>query len=172
MDNVSLTATAANFANSTEATGLRVDGYDNAPMPIPVGRIFAQEGWVRINVTPRHDIADMRSFGHTVPFFFSLLGNVNNYISVYISLANTVELAFNDGGGVHTANWAAAGAFVAGTTYLIEVQWNAAQMWLVVDGVTRITIVQPPNFAIVPTQWYAGTTQAGIWQMDATFGAP
>ena len=79
---------------------------------------------------------------------------------------------FNDGGGLHNAVWAAAGALVADTTYLMEVQWDAAHMELRVASALRINIVQPPSFAVVPTQWYAGTDQTGAQQVDAVFGPP
>lgn len=171
MDNVSLTATAANEANSTEATGLRVDGYDNAPMAIPAGVIFATSGWVRVNVTPRHDVEDMRDFGELTPYFFELVG-VATYIRVYVSGVNTVQLRFDDGGGLHAAAWAAGGALVAGTTYLFEVQWDAAHMELRTDGIVRITIVQPVDFvADVPATWYAGTRDTDDYQIDATFNS-
>jgi hypothetical protein len=169
---VSLTVTAANEADSTETTGLRVDGFDNAVInPIPPGRIFANEGWLRIGITPRHDIATMDDFGNTQPRFFHIWGDATNYIMARISAANTVELLFNDGGGLHTDTWAAAGALVADTTYLFEVQWDAAHMELRVDGIVRIDIAQPVAFVTVPTQWYAGTTQLGVNQIDATFNS-
>lgn len=172
LDPVSLTATPANEANSTEGTGIRIDGFDNAPQPIPAGNIFATEGWVRITVTPRHDIADMDDFGNTQPRFFHIWGDATNYIMVRISAANTVQLLFDDGGGLHNAVWAAAGALVADTEYLMEVIWSATQMWLVVDAVIRITIVQPVSFVTVPTQLYPGSTAAGLNQIGAVFGPP
>ena len=171
-DPVSLTCTPANLANSTEATGLRVDGYDNAPQPIPAGTIFAQEGWIRVGITHRHDIGDMRAFGELTPYFFIAWGNAANFILVQISAANTVTLTFNDGGGVHTANWAAAGAMTAANLDTLEVQWDAAHMELRVDTVLRINIAQPPNFAVVPTAFYPGTDQTGTQQVDAVLGPP
>jgi len=173
MDNVTITATPANQANSTENGGTRIDGFDQAPInPIPPGRIFATEGWVRINVTVRHDIATMDDFGETAPFFFRLEGNAANYIRVFLSAVNQIRLEFNDGGGVHNANWAAAGLLVAGTRYLMEVQWDAAHMELRVDSIVRINIAQPVNFALVPIVWWPGSNQIGKFQIDAVFSSP
>jgi len=152
--------------------GVSVEGFDSLVMNIPAGRIFAQEGHVRIAVTPRHSIAEMDNFGELTPEFFRMWGDATNYIVVRISAANTVQMWFDDGGGAHNAAWAAAGALVAGTEYLFEVKWDAVHMELLVDGVQRINIVQPVAFVTVPTAWWAGTTQLGTQQVDAVFGSP
>jgi len=173
LDAVSLTATPASEANSTENSGIRIDGYDNGPQPIPAGRIFAQEGHVSIKVRPRHDIADMRSFGNTQPWFFAAFGDGNNYIYAFVPAANTVRLQMRTtAGGVQTSDWAAAGALVADTEYLFEVVWSATQIRLDVDGATKATIVQPVNFATVPDTLYPGTRDTGANQFDAVFLAP
>ncbi len=173
LDDVSLTCTPASEANSTEPDGLRVDGYDNAPQVIPAGSIFATEGWIRWNVTPRHDILEIDDFGNSFPYYGQGWGDATNYINIAHGGANIVQLAFQAGGAGHqSANWAAAGAIVADTTYLFEVKWTATQMELLIDGVQRINIVQPVNFTTVPTTWYPGSRQALDRQIDAVFGAP
>jgi len=152
--------------------GIRVDGHDQAVQNIPAGRIFATEGWVRIGVTHRHDVADMRAFGNLTPRFWTLWGDATNYVFVNVSAANTVTLTFNDGGGVHTANWAAAGLLTAADKDKMEVQWDAAHMELRVDNVVRINIGQPVNFVTVPTLLYAGSDETGAQQVDAVFSSP
>ena len=63
-------------------------------------------------------------------------------------------------------------AIVAGTTYDIEVEYNATSMVLKVDNTTRITITQTVNFSTVPTIVYWGSKQDGTCQEDATAAAP
>jgi len=172
MDSVSLTVTPSSEANSAESGGLRLDGFDDAPQLILAGVITETAGDVRVKVTPRHDIADMDNFGNITPVFFHAFGDATNYIYVELSAANTVRLRFNDGGGEQSGTWAAAGDLVASTDYVFRVLWAASQMQLIVGGTVRITIVQPVNFATIPTQFYAGSNQAGDSQIDAVFSAP
>lgn len=169
---ITLTVTARTKANSTEGEWLTIDGYDSAPQPIPPGAITATRGHVKIKLKPRHDIADMRGFGETTPWFFRLWADAFDYIALWVPVANTVRLRFDDGGGAHMGDWAAAGALVADVEYLFEIKWNSVRMWLIVDGVTQITINQPPRFAVVPTQWWIGTHQGGAGQIDMAFAKP
>jgi len=170
---VSLTCTPANLANSTEGIGVRGDGLDQLAQPIPPGSIFATEGWLRIQVTPRHSIGVMRSFGNLTPRFGTAWGDATNYIYWNVSAANTVTLGFNAGGaGLQTGNWAAAGAVLAANNYVMEVIYDAAQMRLVCGGVTRITIVAAVNFGTIPTTFYAGSDQTGLQQVDSAFSSP
>ena len=171
-DDVSLTVTPADLANSAENGGLRVDGRDGAPQPIPAGSIAVTAGDIRITTAPRHDIADMDNFGNTTPVLFHVFGDATNYIYVELSAANTIRLRFNDGGGEHLGVWAAGGLLVADTDYLFRVVWTAAQMQLIVDDTVRITIAQPVNFGTMPTQIYPGSRQTVDYQVDAVFKAP
>jgi len=99
-------------------------------------------------------------------------GNAANFIRVFASAANTITMEFNDGGGLHTVNWACAGQVVAATTYLMEVRYTSGDMWLTQDGVERARITTPLAFAVTPTNVWWGSRQAGDLQVDATYASP
>lgn len=74
LDDVSLTVTPASEANSTESTGLRVDGYDALGQPFTHGNI---NGWrIVINTTPRHASTTYDTFNSIIffmnPYFSSV----------------------------------------------------------------------------------------------------
>ena len=152
--------------------GIRVDGLDTLSQTIPAGALGATNGKIAFYYTPRHNAADAVKFGVTGnnPYIFmARYINTSNYIVMRWALANTITCGFNDNGGEHTSNWDATGAIVAGTKYLIEVEWNPAQMTFSVDGAVKITIVEPVSFGTVPTVFYCGTTNSGDRTGDAVF---
>lgn len=167
---VSLTVTPASQANSTETSGLRVDGLDTLTQPIT--NLTATAGQIRFKWTPRHSAAGVVKFGNSAAYIVSLYGAADNYIRVYWSAANTITLAFNDGGGEHTTTWDATGAIAAGSTYAMQIDYSASVMTLSVGGVVKATITTAISFATVPTTAYWGSTSASISQIDATFAAP
>jgi len=170
MNNVSLTVTPASKANSTESTGLRVDGDDEATQTI--ANLTATSGHIRTGATPRHSAADAVKFGNTSAYILEAYGAADNYIRAYWSGANEITLAFNDGGGEHSDTWDATGAIVAGTTYQITVDYSATAMTFSIGGDAKITITTAINFATVPTDIYWGHAQDGTKQADASFSAP
>jgi hypothetical protein len=170
LDDVSLTITPANLANSAESGGLRVDGRDLCSQPIPAGTFTATSGWIKFKYIPRHDEVDVVDFGNPASYILRIYFDATHFIDLWHSLASRVDLAFNDGGGVHTANWAPA-TLAAGTEYEFEIQYNTGEMTLRIDGVTRITITTPINFANIPTIIYWGADQTGALQVDAVFKA-
>lgn len=170
MTPVSLTVTPASQANSAETSGLRVDGLDTCTQV--VANLSATTGRVRWNYTPRHDAADAVKLGNAAAYVASLYGAADNYIRVYWSAANTITLAFNGGGGEHTATWDATGAIAAGTSYTLQLDYSASEMTLSVDDVVKATITTGISFATVPTTAYWGSTSAGASQADATLAAP
>lgn len=167
---VTLTTTAATEDNSTESAGLRIDGRDTASQTI--SNLAATSGRIRFGYTPRHSAADVAKFGNATSYIVELYGDSNNYIRVYWSAANTITLAFNDGGGEHTQTWDATGAIMAGTTYQMQIDYNASQMTLSVDGMVKATITTSLSFATIPITAYWGSSQAGASQADALFAAP
>jgi hypothetical protein len=175
LDDVSLTVTPASAANSVESGGIRVDGWDIAPQPIPAGRLFPSSGWVRFRYLPRHSGANALKFGNATPYLVDYYGDVNNYFYVYWSAASTMTLAFKSAGGaLQTGNWATAGAILAGGNYLLEVRYDLNNMYLYVDNVLRITVTSPIAFTTVPVFCYpatANTVVAGQHE-DAVFLAP
>ncbi len=148
LTDVSLTVTPASSANSTETSGLRVDGRDTLSQPIT--NLTATNGVVKFKYTPRHNAADMLKFGVATPYIIDLYGNATNYIRVYWSAANTVTMAFNDGTTERVKSWDATGAIVAGTTYSMEINYSTTKMELKVDGVSKI------DFTHVDNWWTAG----------------
>ena len=172
LDDVSLTVTPASEANSLENGGLRVDGRDGAPQPIPAGMLGATGGHIKWKYTPRHDPADVMKFGVGVvvrPLYVYF--DATRLIYLDWTVANNFRLQFNDGGGVHSAAWNPA-ILNADTEYLMEIKYNASQMILRVDGITRITITTPINFTAIPNIVHWGTHGNGTFQADAVFSAP
>jgi len=173
MNDVSLTVTPASAANSVESGGIRVDGLDNCNQAIPANRLFPNFGWSRFDWIPRHAIADMDNFGFTTPMIALWRGDANNYIWIELSAANTIRLGYVTGGGAPvTGDWVAAGAFVAGTNYQLEIMWTPGDTRLIVDGTTRITIATGPAFPVVPVIFYAGSNNTPTYHVDAVFMAP
>ena len=169
---VTLTATPASAANSIENTGRRIDGYDNAVQPIPVGFLTPSVGWIRVRIRPRHTAAGLVLFGNTGPTILEAWGDATNYIRVYGTAANNIRLEFNDGGGVHQANWNCTGLIVADTEYLLEVLYAGSVMWLIIDHVQVATITQPIVFVTTPTNVYWGSQQALDEQADIVYVNP
>lgn len=146
--------------------GIRVDGLDTLVANIPAGSLGATSGKLRFNHIPRHDAADAVKFGNSSAYIADFYGDASNYIRIYWNAANTITLAFNDGGGEHTGTWDATGAIAADTTYLFEIEYSGSQMVLSVDGVAKITISQPVSFGTVPATAYLGSKQDGTLQTD------
>ena len=166
-----LTVTPATLANSTESTGIRVDGRDTYTQT--VSGLTSTAGSFGVNYTPRHSAGDVAKFGVSTPYIFDIYGNSTNYIRAYWSAANVITLAFNDGGTERYANWDATGVIVAGTTYSTKVTYSPTSAILSVDGVDKATAGAgtPPSFATVPTTLYMGSKNDGTLQGDATFAS-
>lgn len=172
LDDISLTVTPASLPNSAESGGLRVDGRDTLTQPIPAGMLGATSGWIKWKYIPRHDTADADNFGWNNPRMAVFWFDGTHYIQVLHIAAASLRLLFNDGGGLHQANWGPATLNV-GTEYSLEIKYNAAQMEFIVDGVTQITIVAPPNFgAGIPTTAWWVSGELGIYQVDSVIKAP
>lgn len=170
---VSLTVTPASLANSTETTGLRVDGRDTAVQADSEGALTATSGTIKWRMTPRHSAADVLKFGETTPYVLHAWGNATNYIAVYWSAANTLKLEYNAGGaGVQSGTYNATGAIVAGTTYSLEVAYTGTGATLKINDTTQITVTAAVSFATLPSNAYWGHKQDGTSQYDATFAAP
>ncbi len=172
LDPVSITVTPASEVNSTETNGLRVDGLDQCTQPITDMSAGEKTGKMSFKVTPRHAAADVAKFGETTPYIFVAWGDADDYIKLYWSAANTITLAFNDGGGEHSDTWDATGAIDADTEYLFEIEWDETQMTLSVDSVVKITISQQPTFDVALATAYIGQDGSNQQQGDAVFGAP
>lgn len=171
LNDVAVTVTPASEANSAEGTGRRVDGIDSLLNAVPAGRIRANNGDVRINITPRHTDVTTVLFGNGAPTILTIFGDANNYIVLLWSAASTIQLAYNaNGGGVVTNTWATGGAFfAAGVQHEFRIKWTNAGMQLYVDDVLRTTIIAPTGFVWPATIAYWGSTETSVNQVDAVF---
>jgi hypothetical protein len=172
LDDVSLTVTPASAANSVESGGIRVDGLDNCRQAIPVGRLFATQGWIRFRYIPRHNGADVLKFGITATELALIWGNANNFIELYWSAAGTIKLATIYGGVYDDNNWVTAGYIVAGNSYLFEIRYAPTGLQLLVDNVVRTTVPAVTGYAVAATQFYPGNDNATTHHNDAVFLAP
>jgi len=174
LDDVSITATAATQANSTEDGGIRVDGLDTLTQDI-TGKLGATSGKIRFNYTPRHDAADVAKLGMSSPQIMTISYNTDNYIYAWWSATNTVTFRMRVGGTSYNQTWDATGAIVAGTTYLVEIEYNSTQATLSVDRVVKATVTPGPGIdfgANIPDTFRAGTNISGVNQGDAVFTNP
>ena len=174
LDAVSLTVTPASEANSAESGGRRVDGRDTLTQPIPAGKLKATEGWVRWKMRMRHAPADLEAFQEsTLDAFLYLFGDASNYIYVAGTAANTITLGVNSAGaGAQTNTWDCTAAWTADEELLWEVRYNAASVWLIVAGVTRVTVTTAIAFGTVPATAYLGSNNSGARQGDVVFLNP
>jgi len=172
LDDVSLTVTPASYANSLENTDeLRVDGRDTCTQPSGAF-LTASRGWVRCNIRPRHDPADILAFGN-IPYWIEIWGDANNYIGVYGSAANTMILGANiAGGGLVWNLWNCAGAWSADDELQVEIDYYPSFIWLKVDGAVVATITTPVAFSTVPTEVDWLHINGGGYAGDATVSAP
>lgn len=175
LDDVTLTVTPASEADCQESGGVRVVGRATCVQAVvPAALLQATQGWIRWRKRFRHAAANLDDFGE-VPgsdYLMRAWGNATNYVDVFVTAANNIRLEFNDGAGAHLVNWNCAGLIAADVEHLLEVRWVAPRMELVFDGAVVATIVQPPNFAVVPTVVYWGSRNAGDRQVDAVFINP
>ena len=169
LNDVSITVVPASAANSLEGTGYRVDGLDTLTQTIPAGALGATNGKIAFYYTPRHNAADVKKYGIAAPYLARFAGGAN-YIEVYWSNVNILTLAFNDGGGIHSTNYNAIGAIVAGTKYLIEIEYAPTNMTLSIDGVVQGTITTAIDFgATVPSTAHIGNAHVTGFNGDAVF---
>jgi len=171
LTDVSLTVTPASAANSLESTGLRLDGNDTLTQSI--SGLTETAGTIRFKYTPRHKDAIANNFTDgtkpTILHFYS--ANPNN-IQVYWEANNQLRVSLNSSaGGPFLGDWITNNDIIAGTTYDMELSYTASQMLLKVNGVTKITINQPINFATLPTTMRWGHTSNSVGQVDAVFGS-
>lgn len=170
LTDVSLTVTPASQANSTETSGLRVDGADTLTQPIT--NLSASSGTITFKVTPRHNYADAAKFGSTHPVLAHFYYDANNYIKILWQSATVwrTEAKFN--GTAVNADTAVAPTLNAGSTYTIKVTYSAGgSLTTYIDGVSKATNTGVVAFATAPATAYFGADNAGANQYDATFDA-
>lgn len=174
LDDVSLTVTPANLANSTENGGLRVDGRDAAPQPIPAGAIGATSGHIKWKMTPRHGNGDLLKFGVTTAQILTAWFGAVDYIYLWCSSNTNITLNFVVGAASTVGNWTPTN-LAAGVEQTWEIVYNAIQAELIVDGVVQITLIPGAGIdwgANIPTTMHWGTRQVSDRQADVVFSAP
>ena len=175
LNDVSLTCVPASQVNSVETTGLRIDGRDAAPQPVPAGRLRATKGRIRFRGTPRHAAALLTSFAEgTDAYLCEAIGDVNNRIELYATAANNLRLRMTSGGVATASNWNCIGALVAAVTYGWEIRYNGTSAILMVDGVIVVTVTPAAgnNLQPAPVNVYWGSDSNGHNQADLTFATP
>lgn len=168
---VTLTVTPATLANSTEATGVRVDGRD--VLSQPVTKLTATKGTIRFKWTPRHSAATQDALTEAGSMI-CVVGTwaSANYIALRWTPSTVVRLqgAFNS--VAFNGTWSASGLIIAGTTYAVQIDYSGGVVNFRVDGVVKITANLTTTFSVVPTITYFGTWDGTTLQSDATYLAP
>jgi len=132
----------------------------------------ANKGRIRFKWTPRHNADMNEGFGQNDPRLFSFLSDANNYLYLQLRTANSIRLGVNSSGaGGQTGDWDCTGAIVSGTTYLMDITYTSSKTVLKVDGVVRITITTPMNFASFPATAYYGM-YINQYQADSVISPP
>jgi len=168
LDDVTITATAANEANSTEGTGIRVDGLDTLTQAT-TGVTLAGDS-ATFKITKRHAAADVAKFGNSTPYEFHAYGDADDYMYVYWSAANTLTLTYQAaGGGEQTDDYDATAAWDAGATKTAKLTWGGSSCVLRLDGTPVITIAQAAAFDTLGTDFYLGSDKDGANQSDSVY---
>ena len=170
LQNINLFLTPSSQTNSTETTGLRVDGRDTAIQEI--SSLSDSSGSIKFKYTPRHSAADALKFIEvTDAYIAEFVGTATDYVRLYWNAANSITLAYSMNGTTGSNTWNATGAIVAGTTYDIQIDYTGgSNMTLAVAGTTRITLSSiPNNFAVAPYLAFWGSRKEGDRQGDALF---
>lgn len=172
LDPVTLTITPASEANSAESGGIRVDGDDALTQPV-LNRLKARSGHIVWRGRLRHAPANLVAFWEGAEVtLVDAFGAAANYARVRATVLNTVDTRFDDGGGVQTVNWAAAGAWAADDELFLELYWRGHFMQLSVAGIPVATINQPVDFAVLPTLLYWGLLNSGGTNIDTVIKEP
>ncbi|MBI2028911.1 hypothetical protein HYT02_00645 [Candidatus Gottesmanbacteria bacterium] len=175
LTNVSLTITPASEANSTETTGLRVDGRDSYVESSQSDQTTTS-GYVKFNWTPRHSATNSIAFTETTSddaYILTMSGDSDDYIQLYWNGANIVTMAYSMNGTTGSKNWDASGQISANTTYTAIVSYTGGdKIKFLVDGNTVITLdLIPAAFAAAPDDIYFGSDASSANQGDSVFGS-
>jgi len=163
---VSLTITPANTTNSTESSGLRVDGADTNTQTI--SNLSTTAGTINFTFTPRHSFSTAGSFGVTSPVIFEAYTDANNYMKLYKS-GTALVLDMMGSGVLRTASWSNP-TLNANTSYAFSVSYiSGGDLTLTVDSVSKATGTPVSALTSVPSTIYWGSDRSGINQYEGTF---
>jgi len=139
LTSVTITIAAANETNSQEENGIRIDGGDTGTKDI-TGKLGAKAGKVRFKWIPRHGYNNFENFGANDPGIIRIHYDSDNSVKLYHKSDTRIRLDLNvAGAGIEDDFWSGS-TIVAGTTYLIEVEYTSTQCIVSFDGVVKITI--------------------------------
>lgn len=174
IDDVSITATPTSEVNSAEDSGIRVDGLDICYEDI-TGDLGATSGKIRFNWIPRHGVGDLEKFGTVNPQIFKAWNDSGNYIQLFIQHNNLITMSLKiAGASVQNSQWDGIG-LTAGSTYLVEIEYDAVKCTIDFDSVEKFSITYTGGIDFgsnIPDTFYAGTTEVNIHQCDSVFAAP
>lgn len=165
LTNVSLTVTSASEANSSETTGLRVDGADTLTQTTT--ELSADRGVIKFKYTPRHNFADADKFGSANPTIFATYGAGSNYLYLRKESSTLLRVAGQFNGTTVVADWSNP-TLNAGTTYDIEVNYTSGgSLNLLINGIQVATNTGVVSFSSIPTPINFGSHGA-LNQYDGT----
>ena len=159
---VSLTATPRSEANSVELGGLSIDGRDTCTQP--TGRLTRTHGEIRFSANPRHDMDEVGEWGQAgiTEFLIDLHMDANNRL--FLRRRNTPQLYFSvrSNAAALTDTWNT--AWAAEERWNFIVRWNPARVWVLVNGVERLSIAWASVFTadlatIAWASYYLGDNQ-------------
>ena len=164
MDDVSLTVTPANEANSLEDTGIRIDGLDTVTDTPTLLR--AHQGNLEFGATPRHPPAEAQGFGQIREYLVTLYEDANNWLEFYRH-NNALTLRCVAQGAVEindTDN--IAGDWDAGVLSVFRIAYGPGGVRVWRDGVHIMTALGSAVFATAFTSIEWGTDENQIRQFD------
>ena len=153
--------------------GIRVDGLDTLTQTIPAGALSATNGKIAFYYTPRHSSGDWEKFGNNNEYVCLAWYDAENRIYLRTITATNAQLSI-EVGNVLTDGTSIdmTGLVDAGTKYLIEIEYSSTQITWSLDGAVISTITPAGGIdfgAKIPSTFFAGTNQSGVFQSDAVF---
>lgn len=160
MDTVALTVTPA-------AASSLINGADRAAR-VTSGQLGRASGRVAFGYTPTWSAANAAK-GQSVSYIFYALQDASNFLHVW-RLANLLYLAYKAAGGAYqSANSDITGAWDAGVAKRVEIVYNPAGVYILLDGVKRCAITAACVFAAAFGTVYFGSETSGANNADGTF---
>ncbi len=161
---VSLTATPRSEANSIELGGLSIDGRDTCTQP--TGRLTAQHGEIHFSANPRHDLDEVGEWGQAGPIevLLDMYIDINNRLLLYRMPTPQLFFSVESNGATLTDTWNT--AWAVSTQWNFIVRWNPARMWVLVNGVERISAAWASPFTADPVIIYFGANIGSAYQFD------
>jgi len=172
LSDVILTLTPASLANSTEASGIRVDGADTLTQN--VYNLTATAGQISFNFTPRHSWSTSTKFGFSTPTIFTAYtgsGATLRYLSLFEN--GFLRLQWYDASvGALNADLSSP-TLNAGTTYTFKLTYDSGgNLTMYINGSQMATAaMNGKTFTTVPNIASFGGDYNNAMPYDGTFAA-